>query len=66
MNVEFTTIREIGFLSFQKKCGELWKDGWRPLFPHKKRDGTAERFWSFYNTYTQQWTRTTNHKSDES
>jgi hypothetical protein len=31
-----------------------------------KKDGSAERFWNFYDIYTQQWTRTTNHKSDES
>jgi hypothetical protein len=34
MNVEFITIRENGFRSFEEKCRELWKEGWRPLFPH--------------------------------
>jgi hypothetical protein len=68
MNVEFITIRENGFRSFEEKCRELWKEGWKPLFPHtahmrvEKKDGSVERFWNFYDIYTQQWTRTTHPK----
>jgi hypothetical protein len=56
----------------RKNAGSCGKTGGSPYSPHSahmrvdKKDGSAERFWNFYDIYTQQWTRTTNHKSDES